>query len=114
MKIQSQILVGYVLWEPDVVRHKCKVSNSDQKFNKLLWCSAERLHTDVILKPIPTTRAISNNFSTLSSFERKNFTSFSKLLRSIAVSYISIKLAFYSKIHLIAGSSILGFEIITV
>ena len=108
MKIQSQILVGYVLWEPDVVRHKCKVSNSDQKFNKLLWCSAERLHTDVILKPIPTTRAISNNFSTLSSFERKNFTSFSKLLRSIAVLYISIKLAFYSKIHLIAGSSFLG------
>ena len=46
MKIQSQILVGYVLWEPDVVRPKCKVSSFDQKFNKLLWCSAERLHTD--------------------------------------------------------------------
>ena len=80
MKIQSQILVGYVLWELDVVRSKCKVSSFDQKFNKLLCCSAERLHTG--LKPIPTTRAISNNFSTLSSFERKNFTSFCKLSKS--------------------------------
>ena len=43
MKIQSQILVGYVLWDHDVVRCKCKVSSFDQNFNELLWFTGERL-----------------------------------------------------------------------